>query len=133
MTQSGTPWGDGEVALLKQMAGSFPARHIADRIGRTTNGVLKKIKALGLKSYVNAPPKPHPVRPHRPVGEPKEQKAVEPKPKPPVALRKPLVVRESRVSNNVSYPPLEWCPTCHSPVSSWSDHTSRIGCKRPAA
>jgi uncharacterized OB-fold protein len=35
--------------------------------------------------------------------------------------------------SHVSYPPLEWCENCHSPVSNWSDHEARLGCTRPAA
>ena len=128
-----SPWSDFELNQLKELAGQFSAVHISAQIGRSVEGVRKQIKKLRLKSFVSTPPKPHPVRPHKPVTEPKEVKAVQPKPIHPVALRKPLVVRESRVSNNVSYPPLEWCSQCHAPVSNRRDHQNRMGCKMDAA
>jgi hypothetical protein len=128
-----SPWSDFELNQLRELAGQFSAVHISAQIGRSVEGVRKQIKKQGLKSFVSTPPKPHPVRPHKPVTEPKEVKAVQPKPIRPVAPVKPKFVRESTVKNNPSFPPLEWCPTCHSPVSNWGDHSARLGCKRPAA
>jgi hypothetical protein len=117
-----------EITQLKELAGHFPAAHIGAQIGRGTHGVLKQIKKLGLPSYVNAPPKPRPVASPKPVKAKVEAKRVV---RQPVAPLKPTAVRQAQVKH-ISYPPLEWCPTCHSPVSSWIDHEKRMGCKRPA-
>jgi len=130
------PWTEEELTKLKELAGQFPAPHISAQIGRSAEGVRKQIKKLGLKSFVNTPPKPRPVRPHKTVGETKGVKAVQPKPKTPVAPIKPKMLRESTVKNSVSFPPLDYCMNCHSPVSDWHGHEARMshmGCKRPAA
>lgn len=123
MPISGTPWSDMEINQLKELAGHFPAVHIGAQIGRGTHGVRKMILKLGLKSYVTTPPKPRPAAPPKAV----RAKVV---PKRPVSHLKPTVVREAPIAH-VSYPPLEWCPTCHSPVSNWIDHERRTRCKRP--
>ena len=131
-----SPWSDFELNQLKELAGQFSAVHISAQIGRSVEGVRKQIRKLGLKSFVSTPPKPHPAPVHRPVVEPKETKAIQPKPKPPVAPIKPKMLRESTVKNSVSFPPLDYCMNCHSPVSDWQSHESRMshmGCKRPAA
>jgi len=119
-----------ELNQLKELAGQFSAVHISAQIGRSVEGVRKQIKELRLKSFVSTPPKPRPVASRTPVGGMKPHKPVER----PVALRKPLVVREARVKH-ISYPPLEWCPVHHCMVSNWQDHISRLGktCQRPAA
>ena len=62
------------------------------------------IKKQGLKAYQNTPPKPRPVAARKPVGETKEVKTVQPKPKTPVAPIKPKTVRKASVSH-ISYPP----------------------------
>ena len=118
-----------ELNQLKEMAGHFPASHIASQIGRGKDGVLKKIRELKLPGYVSLPPKPRPVAQRKPVERKEYPQHVA---RPVVAPVKPVTLRKANVTH-VSYPPLEWCSQCHSPVSSWSDHTSRIGCKRPAA
>ena len=119
------PWSDFELNQLKELAGHFPASHISSQIGRSTEGVRKMIKKLGLKSFVTTPPKPRPVAARNPS-------VRKDTPKPVVAPIKPVTVRKASVSH-ISYPPLEWCPSCHSPVSNWVDHQNRLGCKRPAA
>ena len=131
-----TPWSDFELNQLKELAGHFPASYISEKIeGRSVEGIRKMIKKQGLNSFVTTPPKPRPVAARKPVGETKELKTVQPKPKTPVAPIKPVTVRKASVSH-ISYPPLEWCMNCSSPVSNWSDHESRMshmGCKRPEA
>jgi hypothetical protein len=118
-----------ELNQLKELAGQFSAVHISAQIGRSVEGVRKQIRKLGLKGFVSTPPKPRPVALRKPVESKEAPQHVE---RPVVAPVKPVTVRKASISH-ISYPPLEWCPTCHSPVSSWSDHTSRVGCKRPAA
>lgn len=130
------PWSDFELNQLKELAGHFPAPYISSQIGRSTEGVRKMIKKQGLKAYQNTPPKPRPVAARKPVGETKELKTVQPKPKTPVAPIKPKTLRESTVKNSVSFPPLDYCMNCHSPVSDWHGHEARMqhmGCKRPEA
>jgi hypothetical protein len=124
-----SPWSDFEVNQLKELAGQFSAVYISAQIGRSVEGVRKQIRKLGLKSFQNTPPKPRPSA---------SRKLVERQdtPKPAVSPIKPTVVRKASVKNNISFPPLEYCMNCCSPVSSWSDHESRMshmGCKRPAA
>lgn len=126
------PWTDMEITQLKELAGQFSASYISSQIGRSTEGVRKQIKKLGLKSFVSAPPKPRPAASRKPSSVPEWARTGE---REPVAPTKPTAVRKANVSH-VSYPPLEWCDNCHSPVSSWSDHCSRMahmGCTRPAA
>ena len=125
-----TPWSDFELNQLKDLAGHFPASQISEKIeGRSVEGVRKMIKKLGLKSFVTTPPKPRPVASRKPS----VRKVT---PKPVVAPIKPVTVRKASVRNNVSFPPLDYCMNCHSPVSDWQSHESRMshmGCKRPAA
>jgi hypothetical protein len=118
-----------ELNQLKELAGHFPAAYISEQIGRGMHGVLKKIRELGLKSYTPNPNKPPPVASRVPSAVPDWAKTT---PSKPIAPLKPKNVRKASVSH-VSYPPLEWCSQCHSPVSNWSDHSARIGCTRPAA
>ena len=119
------PWSDMEITQLRELAGHFSAPYISAQIGRSVEGVRKQIRKLGLKSFVSTPPKPRPAHPHRPV----ERKDT---PKRVLSPLKPVVLRKASVQH-ISYPPLEYCPTCHSPVSNWGDHRARMGCTRPAA
>jgi hypothetical protein len=122
------PWTEEELTQLKELAGQFPAPHISAQIGRSAEGVRKQIKKLGLKSFVTTPPKPKPIASRKPSAVPHWARTVEGKPVSPI---KPTTVRKASVTN-VSYPPLEWCETCHSPVSNWVDHRARMGCKKTA-
>ena len=123
-----SPWSDMELTQLKELAGQFSAAHISAQIGRSTEGVRKMTKKLGLKSFVSTPPKPRPAARRTPV----ERQDT---PKPFLSPTKPVTVRKASVQNNVSYPPLEYCHVHHVLVSNWSDHISRQGgtCERPAA
>src|ERR1700679_2385888 len=125
MANQFSPWSETELTQLKEMAGHFSAVHITAQIGRSVEGVRKMTKKLGLPVFVSTPPKPRPAA----SGTPVERKNT---PHPVVAPMKPATLRKASVQH-ISYPPLEWCPTCHSPVSNWIDHSSRVGCKRPAA
>lgn len=120
-----SPWSDFELNQLKELAGQFSAVHISALIGRSVEGVRKQIRKLGLKSFQNTPPKPRP----RAAGKPVERKDT---PKPVLSPIKPTVLRKANVTH-VSYPPLEWCSQCHSPVSNRIDHQNRMGCKMDAA
>ena len=124
-TNGGTPWTDGELTILKQMAGKYSAPQIAEKLGRGRDGVLKKIKRLGLPVYDqnSAPSARGIVKCVRSAKDARSKRKVSDNA--PV-VRRPAVT-------HVSYPPLEWCPTCHAPVSNWTDHEYRMGCKRPAA
>jgi len=118
-----------EINQLKELAGHFSAVHISAQIGRSVEGVRKQIRKLGLKGFVSTPPKPRPVALREPVGGMRPHKPV-------VSPTKPVTLRKASVQNNVSYPPLDYCMNCHSPVSDWQSHESRMshmGCKRPAA
>lgn len=114
-----------ELNQLKELAGQFSAVHISAQIGRSVEGVRKQIRKLGLKGFVSTPPKPRPVALREPVGGMRPHKPV-------VSPTKPVALRKASVQH-ISYPPLEYCPTCHSPVSNWGDHRARMGCTRPAA
>ena len=124
-----SPWSDFELNQLKELAGQFSAVHISAQIGRSVEGVRKQIRKLGLKGFQNTPPKPRPIASREPSAVPGWAKTAT---STPVAPIKPKTLRKASVSH-VSYPPLEWCETCHSPVSNWGDHSARLGCKRPAA
>ena len=125
-----SPWSDMEITQLKELAGQFSAVHISVQIGRSTEGVRKMIKKLGLPSFPNPADRKASPKPQKAP----ERKDVEKVTQEPV--RRPVALRKARVGNHVSYSPLEWCETCHAPVSSWVDHENRMrhmGCKRPAA
>lgn len=130
------PWTEPELAQLRELAGKYPSTEISKMIvGRSAMGIQKMMRKQGLPRYIQYPPS-------RPIPEPKKRVRTKKAVKDPVEHHqpvaplveplKPKTIREARVSH-VSYPPLEWCPTCHSPVSNWGDHTVRLGCKRPAA
>ena len=124
-----SPWSDFVLNQLKELAGQFSASHISAQIGRSTEGVRKMTKKLGLKSFVSTPPKPRPAARRTPV----ERQDT---PKPFLSPTKPVTLRKASVKNNVSFPPLDYCMNCHSPVSDWHGHEARMshmGCKRPAA
>lgn len=128
-----SPWSDMELNQLRELAGQFSAVHISAQIGRSVEGVRKQIRKLGLKSFQNTPPKPRPSASREPSTIPEWARTARSSPMAPI---KPTVVRKASVKNNISFPPLEYCMNCCSPVSSWSDHESRMshmGCKRPAA
>lgn len=143
------PWPEHELAQLRELAGKYPSTELSKMIvGRSAMGIQKMIRKQGLPRFVQYPPdrpraerkkrvrKPRPVkvaveRPkhvEKPVAAPVRVKTyVEPR----AGLR-----QAAKKVSSVSYPPLEYCMNCHSPVSSWVDHESRMshmGCKRPAA
>ena len=124
-----SPWSDMELNQLKELAGHFSAVHISAQIGRSVEGVRKQIKKLGLKGFVSTPPKPRPIASRKPSTVPGWAKTAT---STPVAPIKPTAVRKASVQH-VSYPPLEWCGQCHSPVSNRRDHQNRTGCKMDAA
>jgi hypothetical protein len=124
-----SPWSDTEISQLRGLAGKFPAPYISTQIGRGYDAVSKMIRKLGLPHYVQPSSKPRPAASGKATATPKSIKRVERK---PAAPREPVAVRKSKITH-ISYPPLEWCPTCHAPVSNWDDHRRRIGCQRPAA
>ena len=124
-----SPWSDFELNQLKELAGQFSAVHISALIGRSVEGVREQIRKLGLKSFVTTPPKPRPAARGTPVERQDTPKSV-------LSPIKPVTVRKASVKNSVSFPPLDYCMNCHSPVSDWQSHESRMshmGCKRPAA
>ena len=133
MANQFVPWSDAELTQLKELAGHFSSVHISTKIGRSIDGVRKQIKKLGLPNFVSTPPKPKP----RPFAYGKAVEApvkIKTYTEPREGLRKPLEAKSRRKPS--SYAELEWCPNCHSAVSNWGDHCSRMahmGCKRPAA
>jgi hypothetical protein len=126
-------WSDREISQLRELAGTIPASEISLKIGRGYDAVSKMIRKLGLPSFAHVFPPPRPAASPKPVGASKKPKNhVSPQWRGNFLPKKDVVVRKASV-NHISYPPLEWCPTCHSPVSNWVDHERRLGCKRPAA
>ena len=99
-------WTEEETGKLVVLSKSLTAAQIGSELGRTKDSVRHRLRWLKDQNRVLAP-----------VVKAKEDQEGK-------ALRK-------KEYTHVSYPPLEWCPTCHSPVSNWSDHTSRLGCRRP--
>jgi len=131
-------WTESELNTLRELAGKHPASYIGKQIGRSISAVQKQMRKYDMPGFVQvfpekAAPEPRkaPERKEDPVEAPVRLKAyTEPK----NGLRKPLEAKSRR--QPASYPPLEWCPKCHAPVSSWPEHENRMGwngCKRPAA
>jgi hypothetical protein len=109
-------WSESEIErLLELHKDGLGPTAAAKELGRTKDSVHHKLKWLKRQGMVEGIAKV-----------PKTIKAVKQEEEREI---KPLRKKESRY---VSYPPLEWCGECHSPVSSWADHSRRIGCKRPA-
>lgn len=127
------PWSEAELNRIRELSGNFSSVYIGEQIGRSADSIRNKIKKLGLPSFISAPPKPK----MRPLvyGKPKDESVkVKTYVEPREGLRQPLEAKSRR--QPVSYAPLEWCQNCHAPVSSWSEHVSRMshmGCQRPAA
>ena len=121
-------WSHKENETLKSLINAvppIPTTKIAEDMGRSVDSVRHKIKWMR-KQDGEIPVKVKKVVPaKKAVAKPVVKKAVNP-------VARPKALRQENESY-VSYPPLEWCPTCHSPVSNWEDHRRRLGCVRPAA
>ena len=110
-------WTDEETQQLLELSKTRSHSQVGLEMGRTKDSVRHRLKWLRDKE-----------NPQEVKDTPVAVKAVKKK-----EARQEKVIRTTRTKEpHVSYPPLEWCPTCHSPVSNWSDHSARIGCKRPA-
>ena len=119
-------WSHKETEALKKYMNDYPpisSTQIAEEMGRSVDSVRHKIKWMRKQDGEVTVKKAIPAK--KTVSKPVVTKAETPSPEPKTA-------RIGKVPH-ISYPPLEWCPTCHCPVSSWSDHTRRIGCERPVA
>lgn len=118
-TNIGAPWTEQEIEILRQMAGKFKSSIIAEKIGRGPDGVLKKIKQLGLPSFSGIPTK-------KPQFPPARQES----------KNDPNPLRKQEPPRYIIKGKVEYCMNCGSPVSSWDLHLERMGrfgCKRPAA
>ncbi len=117
-------WNHKDTEQLKLLEGTMTLNQIAEQLGRTKDSIRHKIKWL---------------KGQRPGPEPIKVEQAKPKPIqrfiPPKEISAEPIKRESRAKGNISYPALEWCENCNSPVSNWSDHIARMrhmGCKRPS-
>ncbi len=120
-------WTEQEIATLRKLAGKNSGKEISKEIGRGYDGIQKMIRKLGLPRYeftgqqrtltvVNKSPKDTHQSPVK-----SSSSTLLRKPQKPYNLDR-ITVKGS----------VEWCPSCHSPVSNWSEHRERMGCKRPA-
>ena len=120
MTQ--TIWTESETQKLIELRNNGAgSSSIAEELGRTKDSVRYRMRWLDAQGKEKPLTKEKllSMRPTRTENSPQDNEA------------KPLRKKENY---HVSYPPLEWCPTCHSPVSNWTDHASRMshmGCQRP--
>jgi ribosomal protein L27 len=105
-------WTPAEIEVIRQ-AGSETEAAKALGIGR--DAVLRQSKRSGIVLKETRPPKAAGQAPKRVRT---AQKSV------PPASRRFVHEERSRI---------EYCPSCHSPVSDWAGHTARIGCRRQAA
>jgi len=119
-------WSHKETEALKKYMNDYPpisSTQIAEEMGRSVDSVRHKIKWMRKQDGDVPVKKVIPTK--KTVAKPVVTKAEKPTPEPKTA-------RTGKVPH-ISYPPLEWCPTCHSPVSNWDDHRRRMGCERPLA
>jgi biotin operon repressor len=119
-------WSHKETEKLKKYMNDYPpisSTQIAEEMGRSVDSVRHKIKWMRKQDEDVPVKKAIPTK--KTVAKPVVTKAETPTPESKTA-------RTGKVPH-ISYPPLEWCPTCHSPVSNWEDHRRRLGCVRPAA
>lgn|GEM_PF-2756160 len=99
-------WTDREVEILKE---SKSATEASKRVGKSRKAVILKARKLG---YVFPETQ---VRKETPSATRKPEKK---------ALTNPRKTKEYKST-------LVWCPTCHSPVSNWEAHHSRMSeCKK---
>lgn len=112
-------WTDKETERLLELKKTLNNSQVAKELARTKDSVRHRLAWLKDKKLFESPI-PSPVA----IKVVKEDVQQEKNGKP---LRK-----KEPSKHQVSYPPLEWCPTCHSPVSNWIDHRNRMGCVRPA-
>jgi hypothetical protein len=129
-------WSEQEISILREKAGKVRSSEIGKEIGRGSSGVQKMAKKSGLPPW-QPPVKERPVPVPKPPKPAKEVKDVQPR---PVPIAKPVVapvpLRKPEKKRPVIHSQLEWCQNCHSAVSNWSEHVSRMshmGCRRPAA
>ena len=104
-------WTPTRIEVIR-LAGS--ATDAARALGVGRDAVLRQSKRSGIilkETRLNSPVKQAPKRDRT------AQKSV-----PPASRR---FVREE-------WSMIEYCPSCHSPVSDWAGHTARIGCRRQA-
>jgi hypothetical protein len=119
-------WSHKETEKLKKYMNDYPpisSTQIAEEMERSVDSVRHKIKWM--RKQDGEVPVKKVLSTKKTVAKPVVTKAEPPAPE-------PKTDRTGKVPH-ISYPPLEWCPTCHSPVSSWDDHSRRMGCKRPLA
>lgn len=108
-------WTKEQVEQLHQLAGTKSYAEIGDIIGKSKDAVKSKLYSV-----------------HRVRRASRKKKDVE-----KVEARQPMndLYKNPHSKKYVArdvVSKLEYCKTCHSPVSSWEEHTSRLGCKRNA-
>lgn len=141
MGQTFTAWSEKEISILRENAGKINAIEIGKIVGRGSDGVRKMAKKLGLPSWEQPRTKSIPTASTKPIKRNRKPLKHSPTPAriktyvaPSKPLRKPL--EEKSRQQLTSYPQVQYCPVCNSPVSDWVAHINRMGwygCKRPAA
>jgi len=108
-------WTDEETQQLLELSKTLSHSQVGLQMGRTKDSVRHRLKWLKDKET-----------PQEEKKSPVAAKSVKKK-----EAHKEKEIRPTRTKEpHVSYPPLEWCPTCHSPVSNKEDHFRRMpSCK----
>jgi len=105
--------------MLRKLAGTISASEIGKRLGRTKDSVKAQLHRWKLPTYVVVYEKK--VKPEEVVPTP-----VEPPKAVPVPLRKVDKPALRQKAPSREWPPLEYCPECHAPVSNWTEHHARM-------
>jgi hypothetical protein len=119
-------WTPEEIERLKQLAGTMSCKQIGKELGRSKDAVKNKISTFKLPSYTSV------LLAHAKVEKKRIRKKVVKESS--VARREPMqsIYRNPKLIKTETVSRLEWCKTCHSPVSNWEEHRSRLGCTRIA-
>jgi hypothetical protein len=125
-------WTENEIEILKEFSSKKTAREIGAIVGRSKNAVNNKISLMKLPALVVPCNEASKYRVYN-----KKEPAMLVKPKPPKKQKDPLVARfknheaAAKTERRLAAPPsptrIEWCKTCHSPVSNWVEHQERQG------
>ena len=129
-------WTEKQNQQLRDLAPTHTATQIAALIGRSRSSVWSKAHVLGVEPVreglrppkrLARAPKPPKAAPGPKLCRPRKAAASTPRKTKAAPAKAAVPIRKP------TPPQLEYCPTCHAPVSNWQEHYKRMGHRRPAA
>jgi hypothetical protein len=117
-------WTAEETEKLKQLAGTMSCFQIGQQLGRSKDAVKNKILILDLPRYTASLPVELKT-PKKRVRNRYGATPVAPRKKEP--MTSPYKNQAARPIRTEAPSRIEWCSTCHAPVSDWIGHEERQG------